>query len=537
MMFLASCFIYGLLHDVHCPKDETLINGTCYPTTCVNDEGQVCGNHGTCIQGSYYGEYYCQCDPQTFAFGSDCIPESCLYFLDKCNGIGTCVDDQTGNSHCECPYYASGQFCEVCLEGGMSLFGTCFDPVCLTHYPNGNILECGGFGTCEPISLEEHTWDCNCEKDTIKVDMLCIPDTCISNPDTLEVCSGHGYCLYACRCDEGYEGDVCQTKILTCDEDQMYINGECVAKSCITSGTSVCSGHGSCKDGSCVCDDHYARIGTSECLPFECIVHGDVCPGGTCVTSRGPAHCVCNLDYVEFDGVCYPEACITTRHEYNPPELCNDRGTCDYETGVCACDWMYSGKTCQACSNRTMEINGECVVDTCLSTEADGSVSVCRNHGKCVLTSLDMDPIHICFCEADYTLIDTSVCIHDNCLTSSDGFGTECNNNGVCDNEKGICICNAGYKGGLCEDFECPEGQTYVYGEGCTPNSCVDMYIDNERRVCGGLGDCFAEACICRGTAIPYNGTCISSDCLTSTNKDVLCHGIGQCRDGRCFYR
>ncbi|TNJ29722.1 Tenascin-like protein [Giardia muris] len=575
---LFATFLLGA-SAITCPKDEVEVDGACYPETCVfdgtvcNNKGKcednacvcdfryllsdkgcyptecvdtlshLCSDHGTCVYDDQWKIYTCDCEEGFMGFGSSCVHPNCMKDDAVCSYYGECADDENGVPHCVCPYVTEGEYCERCSDVAVATADDrCVDPTCMTEQPDGTSLECNGHGYCfVPNVDDDHTWMCICDFGTFPMNsgLSCVSLMCISDTAKEEICSNHGVCLNdKCACDDDYTGDRCEYKKKDCGVDEEFVEGDCVAKTCISSdrdhNSPVCTGHGKCDDGVCQCDKGFTRVGTNDCVPESCINDGRLCPNGYCSIRGTSGQCVCNDGYYGFGGVCYPESCITKKFTHNPPLLCRDRGECDFDMGICKCDWLYGGIDCGDCGVHSKLLHGECVPDSCLSSVSPEPV-MCRGHGNCFEDSYL--GVHFCSCEQNYVSIDTDTCIHKNCMTQrpgGDDFGTECSGNGYCDNNAGACVCDPDFSGKHCEEKKCPSGQKYVYGEGCVSTRCITKYSDGQETVCGGLGDCVDGKCVCRGTSIPYAGACVSQACLNGNPDGPVCDGKGECVNGVC---
>ena len=125
---------------------------------------------------------------------------------------------------------------------------------------------------------------------------------------------------------------------------------------------------------------------------------------------------------------------------------CSGKGTCDGNTGECACFPNYEGIACErtSCSNSCNEA-GVCFTEQQLATEA----------GKTYDTPWDATKHVGCICDIGRRGPD---CSQIECPSGTDplkGYGNsqgrDCSGRGVCDYTTGTCGCFNGYYGTKCE--------------------------------------------------------------------------------------
>lgn len=521
--------------ECHCDKGHALSEQGCQPKDCVNRGTKYyCGRHGVCSTDS---PFTCTCEDGYTSLGHSCVPPECISNGTVCNGRGTCIYGPDEKPYCQCLETYAGELCEECSAKSTLIGSHCKPNECVSDIM-GELTSCGGHGVCIPATKITKAF-CLCLPGMKNIGNACVPKMCLTGEEgNYSVCTGHGTCKRkSCSCDEGYEGALCQYKTQHCEEGYVSKDGECVSELCISSSGEVCSGGGSCVKDHCVCDQGFALIGKTECTPLQCIVLGQVCPHGSCKNTDGTWACVCDRIYVSYNGYCIPKSCITSYSPIGAPVLCSDHGTCDYLTGICNCNYQYSGKHCDMCSSYSVATpTGECTPLTCVSGMHDTAPEICSNHGSCQRNKLLTDEyIDYCTCDDDYALLDTSKCVHENCLNPNT-LMVECTNHGVCVDDK--CVCDSGYVGPYCEDYSCPEGELYA-STACYPEICVVEYSDGQRRVCGGHGHC-AEGdngfeCKCNHNAVMLNGVCTATVCITNPDKGIVCSGNGICRDNLCL--
>jgi len=203
------------------------------------------------------------------------------------------------------------------------------------------------------------------------------------------ICNNRGSCLRGqCCCAVGWDGESCDVPLSrsavtlgncscprdhVCNQDGKCVctrkferAGICSRDSCPFQKDScgVCSGHGDCVNGKCVCDVDFGRnawsnitgwagedCSTPVTCPFAC--HNEL-GHGKCDVSTGK--CVCSAG---FTGV----SCDVTTCPGNVP--CNGNGVCQ-SNGTCACAAEFKGDACESrrCIGGCLSgkcVNGECV--------------------------------------------------------------------------------------------------------------------------------------------------------------------------------
>jgi len=154
----------------------------------------------------------------------------------------------------------------------------------------------------------------------------------------------------------------------------------------------------------------------------NCNRKGLCSPDGTCDCFRGYEGVDCSLRSCP-SGIAWSDY-PTGKDEAHGMALCSNRGYCDYGSGFCACDPMYSG---YACERMECPTNGD--------VDEFGDVLECSGHGRCMsvaaaaadfdgyflnrslhrlaepgvsYTLWDADLIHGCVCDPGYISYDCS---------------------------------------------------------------------------------------------------------------------------------
>lgn len=576
MIFVLT--LVALCTAIHCPDGEVEVDGACYPSSCVFED-TVCNNHGTCTasvcrcdsgyslgnQGCYpsicylasddvcnghgkcveseHGSYECSCDQGYINDYQVCVPEACYTEEGVCFGYGTCIQPTDGSApYCRCYPANAGEKCTECSSEAVLIDGACVHKSCLTEFVPGETLVCNGLGRCMIMPFPNIHYVCSCYPyDGTFYNNTCIYNGCITEYNLYgitEVCSDRGICAGTrCVCDSGYNGPTCEYKVVDCEPGFVSAQETCYPEACI-SDESVCGGHGRCiwnNDGAaCACNDGFVFY-ENTCIYASCIVNGIVCPHGTYDASMNPPRCICPTDYIGRNSVCYPSSCVTNS-QTNPPQLCHSAGSCDFDTGVCSCNPTNSGPTCEECSSEATLIDGVCQPWSCIDERNSDALSVCSGKGTCIAYSgRDVfDVCYMCSCDSGYETVPGGICVPNSCVTASLII---CSNRGTCTD--GVCKCNEGYSGALCEWYQCPTGETFVNNL-CVHEECVTSYDDvaQTTSVCGGYGRCVEDdgsyKCSCRSDAKVIDGECVNESCITNSATNEVCSGHGKCNGYNC---
>ncbi|KAG5850493.1 hypothetical protein ANANG_G00083050 [Anguilla anguilla] len=162
----------------------------------------------------------------------------------------------------------------------------------------------------------------------------------------------------ACRCKEGHIGTFCE-----CDEDALNngdMNGQCRRNN----ASEVCSGHGDCVCGKCVCHksrrnpDHMYYGKYCECDNFHCDQYQGLLCGGQGKCKCGVCQCFPGFTGSACECPLSLQPCLS-----RAGFLCSGRGRCVCGTCVCE-DGRFQGPTCEICPS---------------------CPDVCTEHRECVL--------------------------------------------------------------------------------------------------------------------------------------------------------
>lgn len=445
-----------------CDTDFDYTQSGCYPSSCLGvidstDELVVCNGHGECEFESDISRWACDCEKGYVSAGNTCAPSSCVSpdTGSVCGTHGYCtLSSETNTYTCRCLHGYTGAYCEVCAEDAVPIWsGLCLASVCASYDDDGNLLVCNNLGGCnEDPSLPAPK--CTCSDEAFPKDGNCYPTYCKTGPR--EICSGHGTCNYnGCKCEEGYSGVFCEYEIITCPEDETFLDGSCYPSACVIDNT-LCSYFGQCvKDevtgtAHCVCGKNLLQASDGSCVPLACVFNGEVCPGmGPCqLVGQDEYECYCNyFTSTIVDGQCVPYKYLS-KNIFGEYIICSGHGRYDLSSGACVCHALYSGPSCEFCAQDTVVINGECYPTSCVNIRHDGTAAVCGNYGQCMLLHETQDPAsetYSCACQMyDH---ETNLCVSNVCMPFAGG--PICSGHGYCDG--GACVCDSGYLGIQCE--------------------------------------------------------------------------------------
>lgn len=242
---------------IDCPDGETFLNGACHPSACVID-GTLCSYFGRCVKDEATGTARCVCAKNMLqASDGSCIPISCIFNGEVCPNMGPCQMVGLDKYECYCSFYTSkivngqcvpykylsknifdedvicsghgrydvgsdscvchslyrGPSCEFCAFDTIALNGECYPASCINVRHDGTVAVCGNNGQCilsnEVENPADERYSCMCKQYSHETN-LCVSSTCMPFVDG-PVCSGHGYCDGgACICDIGYHGIQCE---------------------------------------------------------------------------------------------------------------------------------------------------------------------------------------------------------------------------------------------------------------------------------------------------------------------------------------
>ncbi|XP_072332156.1 integrin beta-like protein 1 [Scyliorhinus torazame] len=327
------------------------------------------------------------------------------------------------------------------------------------------------------------------------------------------ICSGHGQCeCGVCVCLVGEPGKFYGSRC------------ECQDWLCESYDGRICGGHGKCNCGKCICDPgwsgnacHYPKTcniprkkGNEMCRSSEGLICSNA---GTCHCGR----CTCNnrgndkLVYGKFCE-CNDEDCI----DDETSEICGGHGKC--YCGNCYCMPGWHGDKCEfQCDITPWESRRKC-----MSSDS----KICSNRGNCICgecTCYDLDP------SGEYGDIhgETCECDERDCHAVYDRYSDSfCSGVGQCN--CGRCDCKEGWSGRMCEHPDsCP----------MSAEASLRKCQGNSNLPCSGRGKCQCGQCSCfpPGDRRVYGKSCECDDRQCENSEGITCGGNGICSCGRCI--
>ncbi|RUS91021.1 hypothetical protein EGW08_001238, partial [Elysia chlorotica] len=437
--------------------------------------------NGMCINNQH--SQSCQCY-------SGWSGENCTVPFDPCNSVpcrngGNCTSVGI-NFQCACPAGTSGEQCEVIIPTCMD--DTCFNngmcenllgrPKCHCHPgfsgPRCNISEdlcsnqpCGPNGQC--VAHDNLRYSCTCQSGYTGKNCEKPQDQCFSNPCQNDgVCQTSGPEKNTCNCSTtpGYNGTLCEKRILQCDNPARCGTG------------SWCVEHEEQDSYICVCppqsqylDPTGSRNQTCElknfCESKPCL------NGGTCRNGSTTFTCSCPPGY---DG-------SRCQHDIDScaSSPCQNGGVCnDLLDGYnCSCTG-YTGVNCEN------EID-ECLSHNCSKLGTEKCIEKVNGFECQCKTGYSGD-----YCQTDINDCASSPCLHEGkCVDSVGDYKCDCLEGWLgknCEVEVKYCTSNPCANGAQCEnlfnDFFC-RCKLNTFGANCS----------NSVKICNVANPCVHGSC------------------------------------------
>ncbi len=558
----------------------------------VNDCGETsaseCGLDGTCD-----GAGACR----LWIDGTVCLEQYCsqffVYWQDKCDGLGTCVDGGEEGCYpyaCDDAGFACRTFCEIDAHCH-NTFWCNANQECEMKKDNGD--GCTGANQCKSnFCVDGFCCDTACDGECQRCDMdglfgVCSYATNNTDPDLecghCSVCNGAGTCKAS---ENGTDplNDCIPNDVETCDLDG-YCDGayqcrywntatECLAQTCaghIKDPTHYCDGVGDCVNPADVdCEPYVCNGDGTDCL-FSCQSDADCMPlfyclGAVCVPKKptgdpcGAANeCLSNFC---VDGYCCESACAETCSSCalegeegscgtyavdTDPEL--ECGLCNVCTGDAACKVVLDGddplNQCLADPVSTCDQDGVCDGESACRNWLPGSICIeqycdfhvvnvpdeCDGSGSCLdLGTIDCSPYE---CADDDTNCRTSCSVDDHCIPLYWCDAPTCVPKKVLGetcNGANECLSN------LCVDGYCCNSPCEETCESCaiagTEGTCTTHAQGSDPEdECALCQACIGDGheCVLVLDGVDPVGDC-TADSAASCDQDGTCDGAGACR-------
>ncbi len=499
------------------PEDCQSSTSSCYGTSCLLDNNEVCTTDTQCGSGN------CECADATCT-------------VRRCNAVACyCGYDNTSNGACDGNLSAGNDDPEDCDTTGNSCYaGNC-------RKDDGQVCtgdgECG-FGNCECTGASCSTRQCNAVACLCGYDALS-DGACDGNLTNLvkdpEDCFAAGFACFGGVCKKE-NGQTC-TADLDCGESHCECTSatcaarQCNAVACLcrydATSNGACDGNlnatvddpedcqsatSSCYGGTCLLDDNQGCVADAQCGRGNC-----ECIDATCSTRRCNAvPCSCRFDATS-NGAC----------DGNLNATVDDPEDCESATSSCY------GASCLLDDGQSCSGDAECGSGNCECADASCSARRCSavacacgyngaTDGTCdgLLGSGVDDPED---CQSA-----TSSCYAGACLKDD---GQSCAGNGECGH--GQCECqNATCSAKVCSSADCGICTFTANGtDGCT--GFIAAYSDDADLSCIGGESCDGSgACLSDdNVTCALDGECISDICECASSTDC---SIRECSPVAC---
>ena len=497
------CSGRGKCHADGCRCIEGWTGPGCGTPLCarLND----CSGHGACVLDEGAADYTtggrCECDaPFT---GPDCSSGGCP---DDCAGHGVCGL----GAMCECAPGWTGLNCAEKACGGGCVHGQCVED----DADSANFADARGL-----VCLCEDGWRGD------SCDLKDCPEPCGAYGD----CGSDGTCL----CDADWTGRLCEVPL--CDKNCSFPNGQCVEqfgkhvcacnapyqaplcehKDCPVDPASglVCSAHGICSDGTCVCEPGYfgAHCSDRRCpkTPQYVLDHRpDPAAGSAGSASAGYADGYGGIQSMSLFGKPTDPPAQTKRKVLvacSGHGACTDHGNCDCHPGWQgdACDLIKCMHDCHhhgECVARLAQPGapgGDELLDDYEAVSAEGDPTGDQKHSQKTrkqnadARALDAHEVTMpgrCACDAAAGW-EGPYCGQKTCPSKAPP--AQCSGHGTC--LTGACYCQDGYTGEACDVKICPD-----LGSG-TPCNERGMCVDGQCRCLKGYAGTACERPSCPG--------------------------------------
>ncbi|XP_064876962.1 integrin beta-7-like isoform X3 [Oncorhynchus nerka] len=172
----------------------------------------------------------------------------------------------------------------------------------------------------------------------VTVETLCDCD-CQDSEEQSSQCHGNGtFHCGICSCDSGHTGQRCECETQPDKDTSMALETLCSPAQTNSTGTPLCSGHGSCVCGQCICWGQH-RGQHCQCDDISCNRHNNMICGGNGRCDCGNCECFHN-----YTGPACECSILTDQCQTSNDGICSHRGQC--ECNECHCHPGFFGSHC-----------------------------------------------------------------------------------------------------------------------------------------------------------------------------------------------
>nr|XP_046200591.1 integrin beta-7-like isoform X4 [Oncorhynchus gorbuscha] len=172
----------------------------------------------------------------------------------------------------------------------------------------------------------------------VTVETLCDCD-CQDSEEQSSQCHGNGtFHCGICSCDSGHTGQRCECETQPDKDTSLALETLCSPAQTNSTGTPLCSGHGSCVCGQCICWGQH-RGQHCQCDDISCNRHNNMICGGNGRCDCGNCECFHN-----YTGPACGCSILTDQCQTSNDGICSHRGQC--ECNECHCHPGFFGSHC-----------------------------------------------------------------------------------------------------------------------------------------------------------------------------------------------
>ena len=508
--------------------NDVCINGECLAVGCT------CSEVNDCCNGCVPRADFTACDDGDACTATDvCLSGACQGFdSTDCNDNNPCTDDSC-NSTQGCVHTDNTLPCDdgdLCTGASACQNGQCMggDPVVCQP-----LSQCHAAGQCNPLTGV-------CTNPTVADGTTCDD----GNTQTSGEQCTNGMCVtQGCECagvNDCCDGCDIRNENATCDDsDACTENTTCHAGVC--AGTPLqCNDNNPCTDDSCNAATGCVHTdNTLPCNDSNLCTRNDTCFEGEChgvdVVCSSDNPCVSGGECNRANGEC--------RFQAAPNGLSCDDGNPDTSNDAClngmcigeGCQCSGVNECCDGChpmADLTPCNDGDActVIDTCRAGVCNGQPRDCNDNNPCTDDACD-EELGCIYGHNNNVCDDNDLCTSGDTCSNGQCHGSpsvtcdppdECQTEGVCQPETGLCDYPNVSDGTACEGGECRNGM-------CVPQGCE----------CSGVNDCCdgchaqAEGNSCDdGNACTMNEQCSNGVC--QPQGTVECNDDNPCTNDAC---